>query len=81
MASSSAPEELQYFYQDSEVHRGIPRTKPGSILPVAGREASVMKIFIFPEIVYKPPRQELQEQLQDLQDHLQDLQDNLLDLY
>ena len=53
---SSPPEELQYFQQDSEVHRGILHTKPGSILPVNGREASVVKINVFPETDYKPPR-------------------------
>ena len=52
---SSPPEELQYFKQEGEVHRGILHTKPGSILPVAGREASVVKIYVFPEIAYKPP--------------------------
>ena len=36
------------------MHRGILHTKPGSILPVAGREASVVKIYVFPEIAYKP---------------------------
>ena len=35
------------LFTDSEVHRGIPHTKPGSILPVAGREASVVKIYVF----------------------------------
>ena len=27
----------------------------GSFLPVAGREASVVKIYVFPEIAYKLP--------------------------
>ena len=31
--------------------------KLGSILPVAGQEASVVKIYVFPEIAYKPPSQ------------------------
>ena len=58
------------------MQRNTLHEKPGSILHVAGREASVVKIYVFPEIAYKPPRLgplELQEQLQDLQDHLQDL--------
>ena len=29
------------------MHRGILHTKPGSILPVAGREASVVKMCVF----------------------------------
>ena len=47
VARFSPPEELQYFSQDSEVHRGILHTKPGSILPVAGQETSVVKICVF----------------------------------
>ena len=55
MPRSSPPEELQHFKEDSEVHQGILHTKPGLILPVAGREASVVKIYVFPGIAYKPP--------------------------
>ena len=36
------------------MHREIPHTKPGSIFPEAGREASVVKIYVFPEIAYRP---------------------------
>ena len=50
------PKSYGIFQQDSEVHRRILHTKPGSILPVAGREASVVKIYVFPETAYKPPR-------------------------
>ena len=41
------------------MHRGFLHVKPGSILLVAGREASVVKIDVFPDITYKPPRQML----------------------
>ena len=38
------------------MQREILRWKPRSFLPVAGREASVVKIYVFPEIAYEPAR-------------------------
>ena len=47
VARSRPPEELQYFSQDSEPPRGILRAGGGSFLPFGGREASVVKIYVF----------------------------------